>query len=204
MMETFVDKGDKKLGRGEVDAIAGFIGGISKRSLGAAGVRDRILDIYRNTEFSTGQRAWFLQGLERAGFTEAELEGVNPNTAEGFAMMSHTAQADHILELANRDGVVSATTPGRAAAGARTQILKAIEAYKERYAEDHGIDLNQEEPFEGETWERIFLEEDTRGRGKGHVGYRVELHIYHSDHQVDEMLYFNRKGEFLVDRYHGE
>lgn len=206
MMKIFVDEGDGKLGRGEVDAIAGFVNGISSRSLGAAGVRDRIIDIYRSSTFATGQKAWLLQGLERAGIPATELEGVDPNTAEGFAKMSKTAQADRILQLAGDwgDGYTRAITQAQVPTGARNQILREVEAFKADYLRDHTIDPDIGDPFEeGLSFGKIFLSQDDRGRGKEHVGYQAEVHIYVGA-QVDEMLYFNRKGELLTSEYHGE
>jgi hypothetical protein len=72
-------------------------------------------------------------------------------------------------------------------------------SYKAERAGD-GVDYD----FHGEAYTAVYLEAGANGKGKDLVGYMVELGIYTGDHDVDQMLYFNRKGQFLGNEYHGE
>ena len=84
---------------------------------------------------------------------------------------------------------------------AETYLLQILGAREYRAGRaDDGIDYD----FHGENYTTVYLAEGENGRGKELVGYMVELGIYTGDHDVDQMLYFNRKGQYLGNEYHGE
>jgi hypothetical protein len=68
---------DNKLSRGEVDALAGFYKGLAPRS--QATVKARMVEIYRDSTYSAGQKSFFRNALEDVGFTTEELEGIKGN-----------------------------------------------------------------------------------------------------------------------------
>lgn len=200
---TFVDQDNGRLSRGEVDAIAGFYKGLPARSQDS--IRDRMIEIYRESTFSRGQKDFFRNLLQGAGFSTEELEGISAKGAEGFAKLPKAEQFDRLVQLGGDwgDGFSVKIASKDIAPGARSAIAKNIAAFEKDYRAERagdGIDYM----FEGERYQAVYLEEGAHGKGKELVGYMAELGIYTGDHDVDQMLYFNRKGEALGSRYHGE
>lgn len=201
MYALFTEQDDKKLGRGEVDALAGWYGGLHTNSKRA--VKARMLEIYNQSDYQRGQKEWFREGLLRAGLTMAEIEGVDPNTPDGFAMMSKEAQFDRLLELRGfwGDGTERDIAWNQINAGARPKIRRAIEDFKDDFERDHhGPDGVY---FHDERATAIYLGESDSGRAQGLVGYSVELGI-DTGHEADRTLFFNRAGEHLGTQYTGE
>lgn len=203
MHEVFADQDNGKLSRGEVDALAGFYQGLAPRS--KATVRSRMVEIYQNSTFTKGQKAFFRNNLENVGFSTEELEGIQGHGPEAFARLPLDEQFERLQKLGGDwgDGHTTEIRDGELPRGAGTQIAKGIVAYEKDYrAENRGDGIDYD--FHGEIHSAVYLEEGENGRGKGLVGYMVELGIYTGDHDVDEMLYFNRKGQHVGSEYHGE
>lgn len=94
MVDLFTDRGNRKLDSGEIHALAGFYGGLKSSS--QAKIRDRMVEIYQQSKFSSGQQDEFRKLLEMRGFSRGELEGVDPSTPTGFDGMSAGAKVDHL------------------------------------------------------------------------------------------------------------
>lgn len=203
MYEVFADQDNGKLSRGEVDALAGFYKGLAPRS--KATVRDRMVEIYRDSTFTKGQKEFFRNNLEVIGFSTEELEGIKGVGAEAFAKLPLDEQFERLQQLGGDwgDGYTTDIPDRGIPRGASAQIAKGIAAFEKDYkAERRGDDIDYD--FHGEMRSAVYLEEGDNGKGKGLVGYMVELGIYTGDHDVDEMLYFNRKGQHIGSEYHGE
>lgn len=198
MYELFT-RGDNALGRGEVDALSGWYQALTARSQGA--VKDRMLEIYQGSEFQRGQKEWFRRGLMDAGFTLAELEGVDPNTPDGFAQLSKQAQYERLRALRGflGEGAEQDISWNQINAGARPKIRAAIEAFQEDFEGDQDIPVY----YTGESVTAIYLGERENGRPEGLVGYAVEVGI-DIEYEADRTLYFNRTGEHLGTVYSGE
>lgn len=203
MYEVFADQDNGKLSRGEVDALAGFYKGLAPRS--QASVRDRMVEIYRDSAFTQGQKAFFRNSLEQVGFTTEQLEGIVGHGPEAFARLPADEQFERLQQLGGDwgDGHTEALRARDLPRGAATQIAKGLAAFERDYkAERRGDGVDYD--FHNTNYSAIYLEEGPDGKGKGLVGYQVEQGIYTGDHDIDEMLYFNRKGQLVGNEYHGE
>ncbi|MCA9555980.1 MAG: hypothetical protein KC933_38500 [Myxococcales bacterium] len=203
MHQVLTQEDDKKLSRGEVDALAGFYQGLASRS--QATVKPRMIEIYRDSSYAKGQKEFFRNALEKVGFTTEELEGIQGNGAEAFAKLPLDEQFERLQRIGGDwgDGFSVATRKADLPRGAGAAIARGIADFEREYRAgraDDGIDYD----FHGENYTTVYLAEGENGRGKELVGYMVELGIYTGDHDVDQMLYFNRKGQYLGNEYHGE
>lgn len=203
MHAAFVDRDNGRLSRGEVDALAGFYDGLAPRS--QATIRDRMIEIYRESSFSRGQKSFFRNMLEDVGFTTEQLEGIEGHGAEAFAKLPRDEQLERLKRLGGYwgDGHSPQIEARDIPRGARTQIAKGIAAFEKDYRAERagdGIDYL----FHSERYQAVYLEQGEDGRGKGLVGYMAELGIYTGNHDVDQMLYFDRRGQLLGSQYHGE
>lgn len=199
MVKTFVDRDDKKLGQGEVEALAAFYGGLPKAS--QAKVRDRLVEVYRDSSYTKGTKARFLEALTAQGLPIDKLEGVVENNATGFLKMSKEAQFERMKGLASDwgDGFSKDITKRAVPAGARTAITAELEKFETKYLRDSPAAELGEPSFRA-----VYLEEGRDGRGKELVGYAVLQPIYAEDHDVDQTHFFNVKGQHLGHEYSGE
>lgn len=199
LAKTFVDQDDKKLGRGEVDALAAFYGGLAPAE--QAKIEPRLAELYQTSRFDRGQKAILLDRLTRAGVSAEKLEGVVGTGADAFAALGKVAQLHKLQELEGGAGFSKDITAGAIPPGARVKVEAGIE----RFQTDYEKKAHGEPPeFGDRTYHAIYLEEGANGRGKELVGFAVQLGIYHDDHDVDQMLFFNGKGQLLGNDYRGE
>ncbi|MCK6549510.1 hypothetical protein L6R52_26965 [Myxococcota bacterium] len=199
MVKTFVDRDDKKLGQGEVEALAAFYGGLPKAS--QAKIADRLAEVYRDSSYTKGTKERFLAALTAQGLPIDKLEGVADDTATGFLKMSREAQLERIKGLASDygDGFSKDVTKRAVPAGARTAITAALEKVATDYLR-RSPDAELGEP----SFRAVYLAEGRDGRGKELVGYAVLQPIYADDHDVDQTHFFNVKGQHLGHEYSGE
>jgi hypothetical protein len=199
MHELFTELGNKRLDRGEVDALAAFYGGLSSSSQNK--VRDRMIEIYRESSYSSGQQGRFQELLGQRGLSPEALEGVSADTVKGFLALSKLAQSTKIRELASDfgDGFTKEVEGADIAKTTRGKIGAELKKIEAKITSDH------EDAEIGEPWIRaVYLSEGPSGKGKDLVGYVYQLPIYADEHDVSEDHYFNVKGSYLGSEYAGE
>lgn len=207
MLATFVARDDRKLGPGEVDALAAFYGGIPPEQ--RASVEEQITKIYRSSKYVPGAKASFLTALQPHGLTLEELEGLRSATVGGFLAMSKEAQFERMKELKSEwldEGYDKAIPARSIPAGARTAMESSLARTKQQILREHredGEDVD-DEVIRDPVFLPVHLAEDAKGRGRGLVGYLGILPIDADGYQADETYYFNVKGQYLGNEYSGE
>jgi hypothetical protein len=203
LVDLFTKGDNAKLDRAETDAIAGYYSGLPEA--GKAKVKDRLIEVYQTSTFARGQKSHFMDLLVRSGISIEELEGVKGDTGAGILRMSKAAQLEtvsrfYVGEGGGEEGFSKDVRPSDVARDASAKIKTALSKHEKDMLRDHG----DETSVTPQTWQAIYREEDSRGRGKELLGYAVEVGVYTGDHDVDEVLFFNIKGEHLGTEYIGE
>ncbi len=199
MHNLFTAQGNGRLDAGEVDALAAFHGGLKGES--KAKVHDRLVELYQGSTFSAGQKDRFRAQLQAGGFTLGELEGVDPNSAAGFAKLSKGAQFDRITELASDyadDGATKATKLSSLDMLTRGKLQAALTKVEKQIMKEKGADA-----LIGDIELRAVFVKGAGGKQE-QVGFRAEIPIYADEHDVDEARYFSMKGVHLGSEYVGE
>ncbi|MEW5852007.1 MAG: hypothetical protein AB2A00_24680 [Myxococcota bacterium] len=203
MYELFTTGDDKKLNPGETEALAGFFRGLTEA--GKAKVKERVIEIYQEASYAPGQRDKFMRDLSQAGISVQELEGNTGETGADLARMTKAAQLDRLQTLDSGDsgggeGFSKDVRKSDVARDAQAAIASKLEQFKKGVQREH----HDEAEFGDLSWRAIYREEGANGRGKELMGYAVEVPIYADEHDVDETLYFNVKGQFAGNVYSGE
>ena len=204
MYELFTQNDDRKLNPGETEAMVGYYKGLTPA--GQTKVKDKLVEIFREATYASGQRDRFLRDLLGVGFTLADLEGTAGDNAASFLKLSKTAQFEKLQALLGWDGGVSGDgfgkeiRPSDVARDAKARITTELDKIGDQLQREYHNQAELGDP----TWTAIYREQGSNGRGKELLGYAVEQPIYADDHDVDRRYFFNLKGDLLGDVYCGE
>lgn len=191
MASLFTTQGNGTLDVGEVDAIAAF-----DKALPAASrqkLHQRMIELYQDSKFSSGQKGRMLELLQGQGFTLLELEKVDPQSAAAFAKLSKAAQESKIRELGGLYSDENNTKPQKLSGLdtiTRGKLQAAMNKAEKDIKKEHGA---QTEVAPAEL-KAVFT---VNAAGKDEkVGY-VFLMPYYTGHDGSREYYFNLKGEGL-------
>lgn len=203
MYELFTRKDDRKLNPGETEAMVGYYKGLTPA--GQTKVKDKLVEIFREATYASGQRDRFMRDLLGVGFSLADLEGTAGDTAASFLKLSKSAQFEKLQSLFSADGVsgdgfTKEIRPADAARDAKARITTELDKIGDKLQRTYDNQAELGDP----TWSAVYREQGSSGRGKELLGYVVELPIYAEDHDVDRRYFFNLKGVLLGDEYCGE
>lgn len=202
MHQLFTQEGNKKLDRGEVDALAAFHSGLSSSS--KAKIHDRMIEIFQTSKYSKSQENRFRNMLQDGGFSLSELAGVDENTIQGFLALDPESQFEKLAEIDNEWadlGVSKSIEWSDIGASARSKIEAQLDEIEESIKENHGEETWVETPG---SIKALYLEAGSDGAGKKLAGFSFEIPIYTGDHDVDEAHFFTVKGDHVGDEYRGE
>lgn len=191
MASLFTTQGNGKLDAGEVDAIAAF-----DKALPAASrqkLHPRMIELYRDSKFSSGQKGRMLQLLQGQGFTLAELEKVDPSSSAAFAKLSKTAQESKIRELGGLYSDQNNTQPLKLS-GLDTITRGKLQAAMKKAEKDIKKEQGAETEVAPAELKSVFIQNSSGEDEK--VGY-VFLMPYYTGHDASREYYFNLKGEGL-------
>jgi hypothetical protein len=205
MIDLFTKGDNGKLDRAETDALAGYYGGLP--DAGKAKVKARLVEVYQTSTFAGGQRDRFRDALTAQGLPLRELEGVAGDTGATILKMSKGAQLETLSrfdtdEGGGGDGFSKTIRPQDAARDAGAKIKAALGAFDKKLTRDNAGD--ESFALGDKQWRALYREPGAHGRGQEVLGYAVTVPIYANDHDVDQALYFNIKGEQVGKIYVGE
>jgi len=203
MVDLFTDRGNKKLDAGEVQALAGFYGGLKSNS--RAKIRDRMVEIYQNADYSAGQQDRFRELLESRGFGRGELEGVDPTTPSGLGDMSDAARSEHLGEIwsdhmdySPQYSALREVQAGDVTDAAMAKITAAVQEFID--SEQAALDRSGEDDpnvYEGEM--RVIHMVDDNGDPdlSTKVAIGVEVHQTFGNGGNTQAMFFDLAGEHI-------
>jgi len=188
---------DGRLNQGEVDAISGFYAGLRPKS--KAKVQARIIDIYQNSEFWSGQKQRFLDQLRGAGISLTKLEGSAGDTADSFMKLSKQAQFSKMSDWVMDD---IEAMPEITSSDVPTSVRAKIEVQVKHLEKK----AQQDEP-DAEVWvagwQSAHVVDDDYNQGD-RVGYLVTIASDFGGATAADMHFFNLNGVHLGKEYVGE
>ncbi len=191
MASLFTTQGNGRLDAGEVDALAAFDQALPASS--RQKLHQRMIELYRDSKFSSGQKGRMLQLLQGQGFTLGELEKIDPNSAAAFAKLSKTAQASKIRELGGLYSDQNNTKPLKLS-GLDTITRGKLQAAMKKAEKDIKKELGAQTEVAPPELKAVFIPSSAGKDEK--VGY-VFLMPYYTGHDGSREYYFNLKGEAL-------
>ena len=204
MYELFTTGDDRKLNPGETEALVGYYKGLTPA--GQTKVKAKLVEIFREAQYVSGQRDKFMQDLLGVGFKLADLEGTSGDTAASFLKMSKSAQFEKLQALLGADGGLPGDgfgkeiRPSDVARDAKARITTELDKIGDKLQREYHDAAELGDP----TWSAVYREQGSAGRGKELLGYVIEQPIYADEHDVDRRYFFNLKGDLLGDVYCGE